>query len=140
MNNIIYRHAETSETSKFQWETLSLFMKKAYLGQDGDLGEYVLLSKEKMDMLEEHVLLFVRNKEKSRKLSAHCKNLYPLELSDSDEKTTKIIVDNDGSDEAETDAEVRVRPEVRDRPGGRDRPPRRSATLNADILRRLANS
>ena len=32
------------------------------------------ISKEKMDMLEEHVLLFVRNKEKSRKLSAHCKN------------------------------------------------------------------
>ena len=27
-----------------------------------------------------------------------------------DEKTTKIIVDNDGFDEAETDAEVRVRP------------------------------
>ena len=55
MNNIVYRHAESLETSKFQWETLSLFMKKAHLGQDGDLGEYVLLSKEKMDMLEEHV-------------------------------------------------------------------------------------
>ena len=50
-----------------------------------------------------------------------------------------VCVDNDGSDEAETDAEVRVRPEVRDRPGGRDRPPRRSAALNADIFRRLAN-
>ena len=66
--------------------------------------------------------------------------LYPLELSDSDEKTTKSIVDNDGSNEAEADTEVRVRPEVRDRPGGRDRPPRRSAALNADIFRRLANS
>ena len=51
-----------------------------------------------------------------------------------DEKTTKIIVDNDSSDKAETDAEVRVRPEVRDRPGGRDRPPRRSAALNAEIF------
>ena len=66
--------------------------------------------------------------------------LYPLELSDSDEKTTKSIVDNDSSNEAEADTEVRVRPEVRDRPGGRDRPPRRSAALNADIFRRLANS
>ena len=49
-------------------------MKKAYLGQDGDLGEYVLISKEKMDILAEHVLLFVQNKEKFRKLSVHCKN------------------------------------------------------------------
>ena len=136
MHNIVYRHAETSETSKFQWETLSLFMKGAYLGQDGDLGEYVLLSKEKMDMLEEHVLLFVQNKEIERPLQ----KLYPLELSDADEKTRKSIVDNNGSDEAETDAEVHVRPEVRDRPGRRDRPPRRSAALNANIFRRPANS
>ena len=67
--------------------------------------------------------------------------LYPLELSVSDEKMMERgIVENDGSDEAESDAEVLDRHEVRDRPGGRDRPPRRSAALNADIFRRLANS